>query len=768
MRRHLLFSMVAVVVIGSAVVLAQTARRTSAAPTSTSVTFTEAVAPLVYANCVTCHRPGQAAPFSLITYEDVAKRGALIARVTESRFMPPWHGDTDFGGFVGERRLTDGQIATIAAWVKQGMPRGDERRMPKLPEAAAEGWQLGQPDLVLEMPSGFEVRATGPDVFRNFVIPTRLTEDKWVRAVEYRPGARKVVHHAIFAAVPGGSLAALDGADGRPGFGGMGTVGLINSNGQGSQGLGGWAVGATPQMMPEGIATRLPKGSDFLLQVHFHPSGKPETEKSLIGIYFSDRPPDKNLMSLSVPTLFGVGAGIDIPAGTKEYTIKESFTLPGDVKVYSAGAHAHYLARQMIATATLPDASTRSLLRIKDWDFNWQDGYVYKQPFTLPKGTRIDATITYDNSADNPRNPISPPRRAVFGEQSFDEMGAVLFDFEVVNSAERPAFEDAIGKRVKETIAAAGKNGTLGRFLARANRERAGRQQLTVLDRAGAVVTRVGEPAFLQHAAMSPDGKQVAALKIDSETGYEDIWIYDIATGRGRALTNDEPREMAPVWSADGRSIAFVSVRDNTYGIYRRTVDGSGGARAEERLYLHNSGATIFLTDWSADGKLLTFWSNDNMFVMPLTGERTPVEMVNARGGRFSPDGRLLAFNRLAEAPGKFHVYVVQMDTSSAASLAASLKAAPRQVSIDNAIGGLFWRRDGRELVFMSQPPKPLVMAAEITSTASGIESGTPRVLFALPPGVAGPAQLSSVATPDGQRFVFALNAPRQPAQSLK
>jgi len=201
-----------------------------------------------------------------------------------------------------------------------------------------------------------------------------------------------------------------------------------------------------------------------------------------------------------------------------------------------------------------------------------------------------------------------------------------------------------------------------------------------------------------------------------------------------------------------------VSVRENTYGVYRRPVDGKG---VEEHLYQHPNGSTIFLTDWSADGKLLTFWSNDNMFVMPLAGDRTPVEIVNARGGRFSPDGRLLAFNRAAEAAGKFHVYVVQMDSSSPANLAASLKAMPRQVSIDNAIGGLFWRRDGRELVFMSQPPKPLVMAADITSTASGIESGTPRVLFALPPGVGGPAQLSSVATPDGQRFVFAVNAPR-------
>src|SRR4029434_7579923 len=262
---------------GPHAVLAQTVRRTSAPPpASSTVTFTEAIAPIVYANCVTCHRPGEAAPFSLISYEDVAKRGQLIARVTASRYMPPWHGETDFGEFIGERRLTEAQIATIAAWVKQGMPRGDERRMPKLPAFTAEGWQLGKPDLVLEMPAGFDVRASGPDVFRNFVIPTRLTEDKWVRGIEYRPGARKVVHHAIFAAVTGGSLAAVDGADGRPGFGGMGTVGVLNGAGQGSQGLGGWAVGATPQLMPSGIATRLPKGSDFLLQVHFHPSGKPE------------------------------------------------------------------------------------------------------------------------------------------------------------------------------------------------------------------------------------------------------------------------------------------------------------------------------------------------------------------------------------------------------------------------------------------------------------------------------------------------------------
>src|SRR5688572_29066637 len=318
-----------------------------------AVTFSETIAPIVYANCVTCHRAGEAAPFPLVTYEDVAKRGALIARVTESRYMPPWHAAEGYGEFVGERRLTSEQIAVIGAWVKQGMPRGDEAKMPRLPAFPADGWRLGQPDLVLEMPAGFDIPAGGPDVFRNFVIPTRLAEDKWVRGVEFRPIARKVVHHAIFAQVAGGSLAAIDGADGRPGFGGMGTVGVVNTQ-QDSSGLGGWAVGATPMMFPEGLASRLPANSDFLLQLHFHPSGKPETEKSLIGLYFTDRAPTKKIVSVALPELFSFGEGLDIAPGTKNYTIDDSFTLPGDVRVFSLSAHAHYLAREMKATATLP------------------------------------------------------------------------------------------------------------------------------------------------------------------------------------------------------------------------------------------------------------------------------------------------------------------------------------------------------------------------------------------------------------------------------
>jgi len=734
-------------------------RASQARATSPNPTFTETIAPIVYANCVTCHRPGEVAPFSLITYEDVVKKGKQIARVTESKFMPPWHAVHGYGEFVGERSLSDAQIATIATWVKNGMPRGDDSRMPKLPVFPPDGWRLGQPDLILEMPVGFDLPASGPDVFRNFVIPTKLTEDKWVRGIEFRPSARKVVHHALFAQVAGGSLAARDGADGRPGFGGMGAVGVVNDRG-GSRSLGGWAVGATPMLFPEGIAARLPKGADFLLQMHFHLSGKPETEKSQIGIYFADKAPNKDVFSVELPAMFGVGAGIDIPPGETGFTIRDSFTLPGDVSVYSAIAHAHYLAKEMKATATLPDGSTRPLLWIPDWDFNWQDTYVYKKPFMLPKGTRLDVTITYDNSAENPRNPITPPRRALWGEQSFDEMGTVGFGFEVLNKPDVPAFQDALTSRSKEAIAAGGKDGTIGRFLARQQRLNRGLQQLTVFDRHGAVVSRVGDPGSYSQAAFSPDGSRLAVIKRDIDSDAQDVWTFDIETGKGRAITSDSTPDAAPVWSPDGKSIAYVSVRENTNGIYRRAADGTG---AEEKLYVHSTGATIVLTDWSADGRYLTFWNGDTMFLLALSGDREPVELKRedffGRGGRFSPDGRYLAYN--SNDSGRFQIYVRALDPPSGAAGSAATRS---QISQEGGIGGIVWRKDGKELFYLSQPPRQTVMAVEVTS-GSPFESRAPRALFEIPTPIIAPAQLSTVCSPDGERFVFAVNVPSRTAR---
>ena len=438
------------------------ATSTTAAPKAAAVTFSETVAPILYANCVTCHRPGEAAPFSLISYADARKKAKLIAEVTGSRYMPPWRAAHGYGEFADERRLTDAQIATLAEWVAQGMPEGDPRKLPALPKFP-EGWHLGTPDLVLKMPASYELPASGPDIYRNFVIPTHLTENKWVRAIEFRPGARKAVHHALFAYDASGAAAKQDGKDGRPGFGGMGTAGVV---GGGGGPLGGWAVGATPMFLPAGVALPLPKGADLILQMHFHLTGKPEIEQATVGIYFTDQAPERRLWSVQVPALFGFGAGIDIPPGVKDYVVEDSVTLPVDMKALFVGAHAHYLAKEMKATATLPDGTTQPLLWIKDWDFNWQDRYMYKTPVPLPKGTRIDVRLVYDNSADNPHHPSpSAPKRVLWGEQSFDEMGTVSVAMQALRAEDEPVLQRALAARTQAAIGRGMANGTLKRYL---------------------------------------------------------------------------------------------------------------------------------------------------------------------------------------------------------------------------------------------------------------------------------------------------------------
>jgi mono/diheme cytochrome c family protein len=431
-------------------------------------TFSGTIAPILYENCVTCHRPGEAAPFSLITYEDVAKRGKLIEKVTRSRYMPPWRAVRGHGEFADERRLTDEQIGSIAEWVKAGMTRGDMRKLPKLPQFT-EGWQLGKPDLILEMADGYAVPADGPDVYRNFVLPTGLAEDRWVRAVEFRPSARKAVHHALFSYVRGGAAAKLDARSAEPGFGGAMLAALVPGF-QPAGELGGWAVGTTSRYFPEGVARPLAKGSDLILQLHFHPTGKPEIERSQVGLYFADGPPERRVMTPGIPGLFGLMAGIDIPPGEKAYTIKGAYTVPVDVRVLSVMAHAHYLGKDIRADATLPDGSTKPLLWIQDWDFNWQDRYDYKEPVFLPKGTRIDATITYDNSEDNPRNPCNPPRRVTWGVQSLDEMGSVNFMMVATNSEDEDAARQQGGAMLKAALAKLAQSDAVKRYLSQQQR----------------------------------------------------------------------------------------------------------------------------------------------------------------------------------------------------------------------------------------------------------------------------------------------------------
>jgi hypothetical protein len=428
-----------------------------------SVTFAETVAPILYKECVQCHRPGESGPFSLITYEDARKRGPMIARVTQSRFMPPWHAAENYGQFADERRLTATQITAIAEWVRQGMPGGDARKMPALP-TFSEGWQLGKPDLILEMPKGYDVPADGRDVYRNFILPLNLPDDQWVRAIELRSTARRAVHHVLYGFIGAGTAAKVDGADGQPGFfGGMAPIGLQQAFGK-SGGLGGWAVGMTPRFLPSGQATQLPRSSDFVLQMHFHPTGKPESERSTVGIYLSDKAPERALFGVEMPALFGFGAGLDIPAGEKNYMIQDSVTLPADIRAFGMAAHAHYVGKELKATATLPDGSIRPLLWIQDWDFNWQDTYTFKEPVILPKGTRIDVSLRYDNSADNPRNPHNPPQRIEWGEQSDDEMGSMTVLYEAVKKEDEAVLQQWTNQRTQAAIMKGVQNGALRRF----------------------------------------------------------------------------------------------------------------------------------------------------------------------------------------------------------------------------------------------------------------------------------------------------------------
>jgi hypothetical protein len=433
---------------------------------ATTPTFATDIAPIVYSHCVVCHRPGQAAPFSLLSYDDVKRHGMLIATVTAKRYMPPWHAADapGFPEFLDDRRLSNIEIGTLKAWVDAGMPAGDLTVAPKPPEFAA-GWALGKPDLVVSLPSVIDVPADGPDLYRNSVLSVDLPEDKWISAIDFEPSARKVVHHALFFFMSSSQTVTVRDNDVLPGVG-AGAIAVLGRGRRGqagagrggaatgdlTAGLGGWVPGMTPRFFPDGIAQPFPSHSNIVVQLHLHPTGKPEREQGRLAIYFAKKPPAKSLTGIQVPPAFGFASGIEIPAGDKRFTITDSFELPVEVEAFGARGHAHYLAREMKMTATLPDGSTKGLLWIADWDFGWQDSYFYKTPFTLPKGTRIETQITYDNSADNPHNPNTPPKRVGWGLTSFDEMGSMTLLVAAPSLADGAALRDAVRLHFREQL----------------------------------------------------------------------------------------------------------------------------------------------------------------------------------------------------------------------------------------------------------------------------------------------------------------------------
>lgn len=374
------------------------------------LTFAREIAPIVYENCAPCHRPGEAGPFPLLSYQDVKKHARDIVKVTRSRFMPPWLPAHGYGDFEGERRLSDEQIRAIASWVSRGAPEGAGEK--PTPAAFTEGWQLGPPDLILEAQAAFHAPASGTDVYWNFVFTPAVSATRYVRAVEIRPGNRKLVHHANLLIDRQGSLEGRGG-----GFPGMDLT-LFRSPFTPDGNFLFWKPGSAPHVEPDGFAWRLDPGNQLVLNTHVHPSGKAEELRPSIGLYFTGKPQTKFPLLVQLEN----DQALDIPAGAAHFTVSDQFRLPMDADVLAIYPHAHYLGKRLEAYATLPGGVRTGLILIPDWDPNWQAVYYYREPVFLPQGTVISMRYQYDNSAANVRNPNQPPRRVRAGDQSTDEM----------------------------------------------------------------------------------------------------------------------------------------------------------------------------------------------------------------------------------------------------------------------------------------------------------------------------------------------------------
>ena len=382
-----------------------------------SVTFSDQVVRVFQRHCQECHRPGEVAPFSLLTYRDAHPWRQQILEMVRTRKMPPWKAVPGYGEFRDGRRLTEAEIDLIARWVETGAPEGDPRDLPA-PKRFPSEWALGRPGLVLAMREPFTVPARSQDIYRCFVIPIRVGDNRFIQASEVLPGNRKIVHHVVTFLDVTGRASELDGRDGRPGYTCFGGPGF-----QSTGGLGGWAPGAPPLEIPSGVAWAISPGAQLVMQVHYHnPGDTAETDLTRVGLHFTRPPFDSRLHRVRVVTW-----NFSIPAGATRHRISAQYVLqPSDeMEATSIHAHMHLLGRAVNVTARFPDGRMEPLLRIDDWDFNWQLRYPYKRPVRLPAGTLIEAECFYDNSADNPHNPNSPPQVVTSGFETTDEMCVV-------------------------------------------------------------------------------------------------------------------------------------------------------------------------------------------------------------------------------------------------------------------------------------------------------------------------------------------------------
>ena len=334
---------------------------TAAAP----VTFAKDVAPILFSNCISCHRPGEVAPMSLRTYDEVRPWARSIKQKVQNREMPPWFADPAHGTFKNDARLSDKQIDTIVKWVDAGAPRGNPADEPTIP-ALPEGWQLGEPDYIITLPT-IEVPADGKDIFPTPNITIDIPADRWIRALEIRPSNREVTHHSVLF---------LAGAN-------VGQSGFIDV-------LGVWAVGTNATEYPEGVGRWIRKGQQLRTNLHYHPNGKAQADTTRVGLYFG-----RGELKKEVASAVAGDVAFRIPAGAKNHEMRALFPLDQDINIVSYFPHMHFRGKDMTLTALLPDGRKQTLLSVPSYDFNWQLYYYPTAPVALPRGTIVEAVAHY-------------------------------------------------------------------------------------------------------------------------------------------------------------------------------------------------------------------------------------------------------------------------------------------------------------------------------------------------------------------------------------
>jgi Flp pilus assembly protein TadD/mono/diheme cytochrome c family protein len=413
------------------------------------VTFNRDIAPIIFQHCAQCHHPGEAGPFPLLTYADVKTHGRQIALVTGKRIMPPWLPDRSELKFSDEQRLTEEQITTIRAWVDQGEIKGNPADLPA-PPTFYEGWQLGKPDVIVRAMKPYLLPASGSDSYWNFVFRSPVQRSRWMKAIEIKPGDKRLVHHANVLVDREESGRRLEKEPGA-GFGGMELIIESEAFDPDSHFLF-WKPGSPPYVEPDGMALRLDKNNDLVLNAHLQPSGRPELIQPTLGLYFTDKPATMHPILLQLEN----DRMLDIPPGEKSFLVSDEFTLPVDASVLAIYPHAHYLGKDLLALATLPDGTRKTLIHIGDWNLNWQAVFRYEQPVDLPAGTTISMRFTYDNSTDNIRNPNQPPKRVVAGNRASDEMAHLWLQVLPRESADstadpRAAIQEALARHHIQT-----------------------------------------------------------------------------------------------------------------------------------------------------------------------------------------------------------------------------------------------------------------------------------------------------------------------------